>query len=85
MTEADIAIGVESAAFGDDLKLGTQVDDIAHLGDTFVVHDVKFSSAEWGGDFVLDHPNAHTAAGDLCPGFDGLDAAGIQPDGGIEF
>ena len=65
LTEADVAVGVEGAALGDDVEAGGQVDQVAGAGDAFVVHDVELGGAEGRGDLVLDHFDADPGAGAL--------------------
>ena len=85
LTDADITVGEEGAAFGNDFELGGEVEDITGFGDAFVEHDIELGSAEGRRDFILNHLDAGAIADDFVANFDGLNAAHIETDRGIEL
>src|SRR5258706_2228471 len=85
LTKAQIAIGKESAALGNDFELGGKIKYIAGFGNAFVEHDIELGGAERRRNFVLDNFDAGAIADDFIANFDGLDAAHIETNGSIEF
>ena len=80
------AIAVErvpGARFLDDAGLGTQIDQLARLGDADAVHDVELDLLERGCNLVLDHFDAGLVADRIFVVLDRADAADVEPDGGI--
>src|SRR4029079_10709226 len=64
---------------------GGEVEEVAFVADAAVVHDIELGVAERGGDLVLDHAGAGAGAdGDLAF-LDGLGAADVDADGGVEL
>ena len=68
-----------------DMMIATFSENVTRLGDTFVVHDVKFRSSEWRRDFVLYHSHPGPVANNLRTEFYRLDPTYIHPHGRVEF
>ena len=69
----------------DDVQLHSQVHQLPVLGDALAVHDVELGLPEGGRDLVLDDLGAGAVADDLAAVLDGLDAADLHADGGVEL
>jgi len=85
LSEALIVMREERPPLGDDLQLDAQVHDVAHLGDAFIIHDVEFSLAERGRDFVLGHPHPRARADDRRAVLERLDAAHVKAHARVKF
>ena len=72
--------------FVDDTVADAHLEETAFLVDPLVVVDVELGLGEGGGDFVFYHFHLDVIADDVSGGvFEGIPAADIQADAGIEF
>ena len=78
-------IAEEGAALLHDLAAHTQVEQGALARDPLAVHDVELGQLEGRRDLVLGHLDAHAVADRLGAVFERLDAADVEPDGGVEL
>ena len=85
LSQARLAVGVKSASLLDDVLVHANVQQVAHLADALVEHDVELGHAEGSCDLVLDDASAHAAADDLRPLLERLAAAQVDTDGAIEL
>ena len=85
LAQLGVAVGVERAGLLDDALLHSDLQDVAHLADSQVEHDVELSHSEGGGDLVLDDAGPHPVADDLGALFDGLYAAQVDAYRAIEL
>ena len=70
LAQLGLAVGVESAGLLDDALLGADLQQVAHLADAQVEHDVELGHPEGRGDFVLDDAGPDAVADNLGPLFD---------------
>ncbi len=85
LAETLILVGIEGAAFLDYLERGGKVENVAGLGNTLVVHDVKFSRTEGSGNFVFHHAHTHAVANDFSANLDGLHPANVKTNRSVEL
>ena len=62
-----------------------EVEQRALAGDALAVHDVELGLLERRRHLVLDDLDAHPVADGIGALFEGLDAADVEPDGGVEL
>ena len=65
MADCSIIILIKRSRFAQDSVLNTQINNIARLADTFVIHDIELSRAEWRRNFVLNNFDARAVTADL--------------------
>ena len=78
LAQLGLPVGVESAGLLDDALLHADLQDIAHLADSQVEHDVELGYPEGRRDLVLDDAGSDPVADDLGALFDGLYAAQVD-------
>ena len=72
-------------AFVNQFIFNTQIENVADFGDAFVVHDVKFGLGEGWGNLVLLNLDPRPVANHISAGFQALNPANVEPDGGVEL
>src|SRR3954453_15912063 len=85
LAEALGSVGEERAGLRDDVVLDPQVQDAARGRDALAELDVELALAERRCDLVLDHLDADAVAHRLRAVLERLDAADVQPLGGVEL
>src|ERR1043165_5108806 len=65
LPDALAVIGEPGAGFFHDTRLDSEIDDLAHLGDTLAVHDGELDLLERRRELVLDHLDAGLVADHL--------------------
>src|SRR5215216_900441 len=78
-------IGEPGAGFFDDAGLDAEIEDLAHLGDAFAIHDVELDLLERRRQLVLHHLDAGLVADHFVAFLDGADAADVEADRGVKF
>ena len=58
LTEAYISVREESTTLGYYIERGGKVNDIADLGNTFIVNNIELSGTEGWGNLVLDYADS---------------------------
>ena len=80
-----LADGEPCAGLVDYLKLNAEVNDLADLGNTLAVHDVKLCLFERGSALVLYDLCARAVADHLSAHLECLDPAHVDTNGGVVF
>src|SRR4029077_17691091 len=65
LSDAHIAVREPRSRLLDDAVLEADVDELAGLGNSFAIGDVKLLLAERGGTLVLDHFDLHARSDDF--------------------
>ena len=69
----------------EDTILYSEIEYVTNLGNTFVIHNIKFGRAEWGGNLILHDLNLGAVTDDIFTIFNLTDTANIDTDGSIEL
>ncbi len=85
LSQALVVVAEEGAALGDDVVHHAEVEQGALARDALAVHDVELRLLERRRDLILDHLDADAVADGLGAVFQRLDAADVEPDGGVEL
>lgn len=74
----------EGTGFGEDFIFDSQLNQVSFFGNSFVVHDVKFSLLEGGSDFVFDNFDSDSGSNDFfviaCAFFNFGNSPDVQSD-----
>ena len=68
----------ESTCFIEYAILDGEIEYITNFGDTFVIHDVKLSSAEWSSNLVFDNLDFGAVTNNIFAVLDLADATDIN-------
>ncbi len=68
-----------------DFEFCGEVEHISGSGDAFIEHDIELRGAEGRRNFVFNNLDTGAIADDFITHFDRLDAAHIEPNGGVEL
>src|SRR5260370_645336 len=85
LTEAHVTVREPGPRLLDDLVLDADVDQLAGLGDTLAVADVKLRLAEGRGALVLDDFHLDARADHFFPFLDLIGPADVEPHRGVEL
>src|SRR4051794_4427696 len=78
-------VGVPGAGLPDEARLDTDVDQAALAADALAVHDVELRLLERRGHLVLHDLDPGAVADHVGAVLEGLDAAHVEPDRGVEL
>src|SRR4051794_40966192 len=85
LAELVALVGVPGTGLADDPRLDADVDQAALAADPLAVHDVELRLLERRGHLVLDDLDPSPVADHVGAVLEGLDAAHVEPDRGVEL